>query len=220
MAKFTTESRRQRITELIERLEAGKDIQARDIALVLTPKQLRAYEGRWAEQQQLRAEPLPSPIARYQRMLHRALMWEGRAEQFGGRTQNAPLKQRQQRKSQQVKLDNKADSLCEDAAEHLREALSEDPSLRMWLDRDVERDSNGHIHIDIQDMPRVITSRSYSNEQRDRGLAVVGKQGKRGCKLDALRAALVELDDADGKGALSKTQQSELAAKLAKLKRS
>ncbi len=220
MAKFTAQSRPQRITELIKRLEAGKDIQARDLALVLTPRQLRAYEQHWAEQRQLRKESLPDDIACYQSMLHRALMWEGRAEQFSGRTQNAPLEKRYLRSLQQKKLNKKADGLCEAAAEHLREALIEDRSLHAWLDRDLEHDSDGDIHIDIQDMPRVITSRSFNNQVHDDGLALVGKQTKRECKLDALRAALFDLDSGGGKSALNDVQRNELAGKLALLRRS
>ena len=45
MAKFTADSRAQRIKQLIARLEAGKDIQARDLALVLTTAQLDSSDN-------------------------------------------------------------------------------------------------------------------------------------------------------------------------------
>ncbi len=182
MAKFTADSRAQRIKQLIARLEAGKDIQARDLALVLTKAQLDSYEQRWAEQRRLRTESLPAEIAQYQRMLHRALMWEGRAEQFGGRTCNMPAKLGAKRRAQQKKLSNKSESLMEDAAEHLREELVRDPQVQIWLDRAIERSADGDYLIDTMDMPRVITSRSRENNMLGQGLAVIGKQSKRECK--------------------------------------
>jgi len=217
MAKFTADSRAQRIKELIARLEAGKDIQARDLALVLTKAQVKSYEQRWVEQRRLRTEPLPAEIAQYQRMLHRALMWEGRAEQFGGRTCNMPAKLGIKRGAQQKKLSNKSESLMEDAAEHLREELVRDPQLQMWLDRAVERSADGDYLIDTMDMPRVITSRSRENKMLGRGLAVFGKQSKRECKLDTLREALGDLEAAAGKDS-AQSQKQLLAERLAALR--
>ena len=217
MAKYTAKSRKQRIETLIARLESGRDIQARDLKLVLTSEQLQEYKTLWAEQKQIRNEPLPSGLARYQKMLHRALMWEGRAEQFGGRTVNGPIKGRVRRSQQQNKLNNKSDGLMEDAAEHLREELFANPSLHAWLDRSVECGSDGDIHIDIQDMPRVITSRSSSNAVRHEGLAVMGKVTKRECKLQILRTALAGMDGSNADA--GQKFAGELAAKLAALRR-
>lgn len=216
MAKFSTDSRRKRITQLIATLEAGKNIQARDLALVLTKAKLDAYQQRWAEQRRLRTESLPAELARYQRMLHRALMWEGRAEQFGGRTANMPAKLGAKRRAQQKKLSDKSESLMEDAAEHLREELVRDPALQMWLDRGVDRTVDGDYVIDTQNMPRVITSRSRENNMLGQGLAVFGKQSKRQCKLDALREALGDLESAAGKDTAQSRQQF-LAERLAAL---
>ena len=214
MAKYTAKSRKQRIETLIARLESGRDVHARDLELVLTPEQLKAYKARRSEQKQIREEPLPQEIADYQKMLHRARMWEGRAEQFGGRTANGRMKNGVKRSEQQVKLNNKSDSLMEAAAEHLREALAIDPTLRIWLDRDVTQDSDGEIHIDIQDMPRVITSRSYDNALRGYGReSALGKTNIRECKTEALQAALAAMDTSQSKVA------DNLAAKLAALRR-
>lgn len=217
MAKFTADSRAQRIKQLIARLEAGKDIQARDLALVLTKAQLDSYEQRWAEQRRLRTESLPAEIAQYQRMLHRALMWEGRAEQFGGRTCNMPAKLGAKRRAQQKKLSNKSESLMEDAAEHLREELVRDSQVQMWLDRAIERSADGDYLIDTMDMPRVITSRSRENNMLGQGLAVIGKQSKRECKLDALREALGDLEAAARKDS-AQSHKRLLAERLAALR--
>jgi hypothetical protein len=216
MAKFNAKTRVQRVKELIARLESGEDIQARDLALVLTPDQLRDYKRAWSEQRELRQQPLPEPIQRYQKMLHRALMWEGRAEQFADRTHNGRRRHRTDRNKQQIKLNHKSDGLMEAAADHLRDELFINPSIAVWLDRGVERMGDGDISIDIMDMPRVITSRSLDNMGRENVAGAMGKLSKRECKLATLRGALAALDrDPDQERA----QAQALAAKLAQLKK-
>ena len=179
-----TPSRLKRIQKRLDQLRQGKDVQARDMQTALTSEQYAAMEASWAEQLKLRKPEKPEQIVRYEASLNKALLLDGRHEQVSGRT--VKTKRLMQNRSEKEKaLGSKADSAFEDALEYLREILDEDPSLRVWIDRDVGLDSA--VDINAGAMPRVITSRSTENYGSV--ASIFGHKTRMQIKIEALEMA-------------------------------
>lgn len=70
-----------------------------------------------------------------------------------------PLK-RKGKKTAAYKLDNKCESLCEDALETLHEIVTADPSLQLWFDRELDFAHGSLIDASLGNLPRLVTSRS------------------------------------------------------------
>jgi len=82
MPKYSKHSLRDRLATLIQRLESGKTVQARDVELALTQEQLAAMQAEWLKQQQLRKPTKPQSIADYEKALKSAAMWQGRLQAY------------------------------------------------------------------------------------------------------------------------------------------
>ena len=84
MPKYSKHSLRDRLATLIQRLESGKAVQARDVELALTQEQHAAMQAEWLKQQQLRKPSKPQSITAYEKALKSAAMWQGRLDACNG----------------------------------------------------------------------------------------------------------------------------------------
>lgn len=178
MPKLNPTTTKSRIGELIARLEAGDDVQARDIKTVLTAEQWQRYQADWLQQRDHRDIDKPHEITAYEKLLSKALMAYGRWDSYCQRRDaKAGVKQA---------LEIKQLAAFERAAEHLRECYKNNMGMLVWFDRSLEHDS---YSIDPDGMPRVVTSRSLSNLSS----GAVFIRTKRDIKLEALQHALGEM---------------------------
>lgn len=188
MPALSLQARAERIEELINRLRSNKSVQARDINTVLSQKQRRAMEYAWNEQKELRKEEKPTDLLKYEKKLREALLWYGKADQSSA-VRN-PRSYRQNR-TRSENFESKAVSAFEDALECLQDILDRDPSLRFWLDRDIDFSPEGQLSLDPDGMPRVITSRSRENKSSPK--EAFGWKSKSEIKIEALESALNDL---------------------------
>ena len=224
MAKYSAHTKLARMATLIAKIEQGKNVQARDIALVLSDAQLQALELDWQEQKKLRKPAKPYEVIEYEKKLGAALLMAGRHEQLSDKRQlkgTALQKRIQKRKD----MSSKAESLFEDALEHLQEAFAVDPSIQIWFDRALDFDAgvDSDLYATAGGMPMVITSRSRDNQSSVKN--TFGLKTKREVQLDALRLAHKQLTaelmtDEQKQEAAEKelAQQKALEAKLRALK--
>jgi len=216
MPRFSAETRILRIESLINRLKSGHEVSLRDFTLALSLKQRKAYKALWKEQKDIRdyLKNKPAEITEYERKLNKALLANGRYEAYVG-----PKHTHDER----IKLKNlgiKAESLFEDALENFEELLSFDPSLRIWFDRDIVFGVHGTVGTTPEQMPRVITSKSYENLNKDGARNNFGLKTKSEIKIDVLEQTLAEfkLDMAsDDEQVKTKQVEQEQSLKLKEL---
>jgi hypothetical protein len=219
MPVVTPENKRKRIEALIARLEAGNSVQARDVNLVLTDKQIKAMDDAWAKQKELRNPTKPKAIVQYEKLLKQAVMLHGRYEKY--EITAAKTDAIVDRKIKKAELHDKTALALKEAQDSLLDAISKQSNLVEWFDRKVEL--NGvDIGIVHELLPRLITSRSETK--------LVGLKDQQSYKtitenkLDALRSALVEVDadiaQTDASNKLTEEQSILLRKKLAALKKS
>lgn len=224
MPKYSAQTKISRIATLIAKIEQGQNVQARDIALVLSFAQLRVVELEWQEQKKLRKPTKPGEVIEYEKKLGAALLMAGRHEQLSDKRQLkgvALLKRIQKRKD----MSSKAESLFEDALEYLQEVFAVDPSIQIWFDRVLDFDAgvDSDLYATAGGMPMVITSRSRDNQSSVKN--TFGLKTKRELQLDALRLAHEQLTaelmtDEQRQVVAEKelAQQKALKAKLSALK--
>ena len=190
MPKYSAQSKLARIATLIAKIEQGQNVQARDIALVLSDSQLEALELDWQEQKKLRKPAKPDEVIEYEKKLGAALLMAGRHEQLSDKRQlkgTALQKRIQKRKD----MSSKAESLFEDALEYLQEVFIVDPTIQIWFDRPLYFGSETNLYESAGGMPMVITSRSGDNQSSVKN--TFGLKTKREVQLDALRQAQAQL---------------------------
>jgi hypothetical protein len=185
-----TQKKINRINKYLEKLRNNQDVQLRDIKSVLTARQYSSMEANWSEQIQIRKPEKPQEITRYDQLLSKALLLDGRHEQVSGRVVKSKRLMRDRNEKEKV-LGSKADSAFEDALEHLYEILTDDPSLRIWFDRDIGPDSE--VDINAGAMPRVVTSRSAENQGDVANF--FGHKTRMQIKIEALEMASLEFQN-------------------------
>lgn len=209
MHSHTDQTREARIRVLIQRLESGTDVQARDLKIALGLDGYREYQQRWRSQRELRTMEKPSDVIEYEALLKKALLAYAKFEKFSGRTSaRSNLVINRSEKVQELR--NAADTAFERALEFLSEAAHRDPSIQFWFDRNLDFTAGSEPSTDPVGMPRVVTSRSAerlaSKEER------FGIQTKREVKIEALRDALL---DKERKGHDDLAQQARMKKLLA-----
>ncbi len=178
--------RKIRLSELIERINAGTDVAARDMKLVLLDEQYSAFQSEWASQLEQRSylRDKPAVVVEYEERLKAAQFAYSRAEGYSGSTKRKPVKGRDGLFTHQ-RFYRKAESLFGGLMEYLTEQLEIDPSLQIWFDRQVE---DFYVGLSPDAMPRVVTSRSTD---RTGAAGIAGTLvSKRNLKLDFLVMAL------------------------------
>lgn len=183
----TVEKRLAKLKGLLGRLQAGQNVQNRDLRTWLSAEAYEQFEAEWAEQKELRVElsDKPEVVREYEELLRTATFWHNRAVAAEARGQAA-----------HGKLDDRATDFYERALERLEESVRTDPSLHVWFDRDLDFSAGSELQANAGSMPIVVTSRSADN--RGGGLATV-KQTKQQVKLAAVEREIWNLQaDSDG----------------------
>jgi len=209
MHSHTDQTREARIRLLIQRLESGTDVQARDLKIVLGLDGYKEYQQRWRSQRELRTTQKPSDVIEYEALLKKALLAYAKFEKFSGRT-SARSNLVINRSEKVRELRDAADTAFERTLEFLSEAVHRDPSIQVWFDRNLDFTAGSEPSTDPVGIPRVVTSRSAerlaSKEER------FGIQTKREVKIEALRDALM---DKERKGNDDLAQQARMKKLLA-----
>jgi hypothetical protein len=216
MPKFSLHTKRDRLKKLIQRLEAGQAVQARDLDLVLTAAQKTAMEAEWQKQLALRKPVKPKSVREYEQALKSAAMWQGRLEAYKA-SEPTTYKVFVDRAAKQKEMELKVMAELVNAKQLLRDISELDTST--WLDR--EFSSKAISAMTLDSMPRSITSRSSANQVKSQAKQKLGIKSITEVKLAALRLALQETNAEIEKewGSLQSTQEqtqklSELLARL------
>jgi hypothetical protein len=178
-------------------------VQNRQLRTWLAEDAYRRFADYWENTTELRKTLLskPSDLVEYEARLKKAIMLYNRAE-TASRRRNPTSK----------RLHEKAQAAFEKALLWLEEAIGQDPSLTMWLDRHCDFSANGDLSLDPVGMPRVITSRSLDNQSS--GVSAMVKS-KRDCKIAAIEDEIDLI-----KNPPQQTEGEKLAELFRNLKRS
>ena len=185
MPRTSNTDKIQRLKELIARLNGGQEVALRDFTIATNLQHRKAFKTLWQEQIEIRRQlkNKPKAITEYEKKLKMALLANGRYEALDSRKAS----------SKQRKMGVKAEGLFEGAIECLSELLAEDENYRQWFDRDIVFGAYGNIDINPEQMPRVITSKSFDNLSKDGARNNFGLKTKDELKIKILEQALAEL---------------------------
>jgi hypothetical protein len=217
MPKYSKHSLRDRLATLIQRLESGKTVQARDVELALTQEQLAVMQAEWLKQQQLRKPTKPQSIADYEKALKSAAMWQGRLQAYKA-SKPTTYKVFVDREAKQKEMELKVLAELVKAKQQLRVIDKSDAST--WLDREFSASAISTMGLDS--MPRSVTSRSSANQVKSQAKQKLGIKSITEVKLAALRLALqdanAEIEKEWGSQISTEEQTQKLKELLAKLK--
>jgi hypothetical protein len=140
-------------------LKRGENVQNRQLQTWLTEHEYSQIEAEWQEQRELREElkDKPSDLKRYEDNLRKAIMMRNRADAY----------HRKGKKAVAYKLNNKCESLCENALEILQEIVAADASLQIWFDRHLDFGHGSLIDASLGNLPCLVTSRSIEKQNGD-----------------------------------------------------
>jgi hypothetical protein len=212
MPKYSKHSLRDRLATLIQRLESGKAVQARDVELALTKEQHAAMQAEWMKQQQLRKPSKPQSITAYEKALKSAAMWQGRLDAYQA---SKPTTYRVfvDREAKQKEMELKVLAELANAKQLLRDIGELD--VHTWLDREFSATAISAMALDS--MPRSITSRSSANQVKSQAKQKLGIKSITEVKLAAMRLALQEANAEIEKEWGSQTSTQEQTQKLSEL---
>lgn len=199
-----------KIEDLLRRLHNGEDVPVRNIENALKgafgESGKSRYDDAWENEGSYRkslTEYSPE-LKEYDDLLKKARMLDNRAEGINIKKASKGFKSNGQRA---IEMGRKAEAAYERALERLEELLRADPSLRTYLDREVDFDTHGRSPSpDFDSVPRIKTSRSRENQ-----LGLPPKRKKREVKIDVLESALEELSGD------CRTMSEEAARRMKKL---
>jgi len=212
MPKFSLHSKRDRLAKLIQRLEAGQAVQARDVDLVLTDVQKAVMESEWQKQLALRKPVKPDSVREYEQTLKTASMWQGRLDAYKA-SQPTTYKVFVDRAAKQLEHEQKVQHELEHAKSLLKVVSSAEAAA--WLDRAIP--AKQVQQMSLEQMPRSITSRSKANQAKDSVKTNMGIKSINGIKLDALRQALVQVNKEIATESASQQLTPEQTTKLKQL---
>ena len=177
-------------------LKGGKDVPAQQMRSLLLPDEHALYEHAWREQRELRQEAKlkPEPIVEYERRLNDATFAYSKADAHSASGRSDTAKP----------MFDKSATKFERLWEYLAENIAGDHGLEVWFDRPVRYEHNDSTSLTPNGMPQVVTSKSHRNRS---GGFLGGMRSKKQVKLDAIEAAIFDLNrDPDA--------EAELAAKI------
>lgn len=182
MAK--AEKREAKLRGFLAKLEAGQNVQNRDLETWLGADYAGTIDGAWEVQLDLRKEFLEKPVAivEYDELFRAARILENRAEGYSRRGNH---------KQAQI-FHAKAEVAFERLLERYVEITAADFSLHGWFDRVPDFTVGNKPSLCAETMPQVRTSRSLNNKSG--GIGAV--ESKRDVKISVLRGALREIEDA------------------------
>jgi hypothetical protein len=165
----------ERINVLIERLENGRTVTRRSLQRVLGESGLQKIESEWVLELKCRTYK-PKEIVEYSSRVRKGLI-------------HYALGEKQSFKGESYKAKHsiyKADSILEDAIEYLRDVVSLNSGLRMWIDRDVS------VVADIEYCPEGIPRPIWSNSNY-KNRSLLPKVTKKDIARDLLETELENL---------------------------
>ena len=213
MPKFSLQSKRDRLIKLIQRVENGQTVQARDVDLVLTAEQKAVMESEWEKQLALRKPVKPDSVREYEQALKSTAMWQGRLDAYKA-SQPTTYKVFVDRAAKQLEHEQKVQHELEHAKSLLKSVSSSDAAA--WLDRGAV-EAKQLPKMGLEQMPRSITSRSKANQAKDSVKTNMGIKSINEIKLDALRQALVQVNKEIATESASQQLTSEQSIKLKQL---
>ena len=199
-------------TKIKQLLAKEGKISVRDLQNTLGDDGVNEYESLWQIEVDKKDyfKNKPSAIAEYEAMIKKANFANNRAD---GIKLSARSKLDFNGNNSKTRLRTDAEKLYEKALERLEELVNEDSSLREWFDRELDFTTSGTLSIDVQGMPRVVTSRG--NKLTSGAASAVSKAQ---IKRDVLENAL-ELGKVGLVGALGKEDEAKLKVMMADLKK-
>lgn len=200
MPSFTTIERIERTEQRISELTAGKEVDAKHIAVLLNKERQQEFAAEWRRQQKLRLVKKPVALSEYE-ILHKqasAVLARCIASATRAKTDQATV----------FKLQTKCITTIERAQAEIAKQIKKRAALTEWLDREVavmlpviELDdanqkaiklNNGVLNDGYERLPILITIKNHrrqvTQEQR------FGWQTKRDIRLRLLRETLTELN--------------------------
>ena len=155
----TEQNRLAKLNLMLDKFRCRKNVQNRRLATWLTEEEYESFESDWESQQQIREglRDKPDELKRYEDKSKEAIMMRNRSDSY----------HRKGKKSAAYKLDNKCESLCEDALEILQEIVAADTSLQIWFDRNLDFGHGSLIDASLGNLPRLVTSRSIEKQHDD-----------------------------------------------------
>lgn len=194
-----------KIKKLIAKLDAKEDVSKRDLRNTIGLDGLKEYEELWEQEKERRSEfdKKPKVIKDYEAILKKADFANSRAD--GIRLNKRSTKDMRGRYSNE-RLRAQAESLYEDALIRVEEIVTEDKSLIVWFDRELDFTVNGKLGADYALVPRIITSRSST--KMSSGMLTV--RSKEDIKREVLELALYRQDLAE----MSEEDKVEIKGKL------
>jgi hypothetical protein len=159
--KLTAAEKRRlsKLEVIAAKLRRGENVQNRQLQTWLSQDEYEQVDVEWQEQLELREElkDKPTELKRYEDKLKEAIMMRNRSDAY----------HRKGKKAAAYKLDNKCESLCEDALEILQEIVAADASLQIWFDRHLDFEHGSLIDASLGNLPRLVTSRSIEKLSDD-----------------------------------------------------
>ena len=199
-------------TKIKQLLAKEGKISVRDLQNTLGDDGVNEYESLWQIEVDKKDyfNNKPSAVKEYEEMIKKADFANNRAD---GIKLSARSKLDFNGNNSKTRLRTDAEKLYEKALERLEELVNEDSSLREWFDRELDFTTSGTLSIDVQGMPRVVTSRG--NKLTSGAASAVSKaQIKRNVLENALELGKVGLV-----GALGKEDEAKLKVMMANLKK-
>jgi hypothetical protein len=153
------EKRLSKLEAIFSKLRRGENVQNRQLQTWLSDDEYEQLAAEWDTQKLFREElkDKPSELKRYEDKLKEAIMMRNRSDAY----------HRKGKKVAAYKLDNKCESLCEDALEILQEIVVADASLQIWFDRNLDFGHGSLIDASLGNLPRLVTSRSIEKLRDD-----------------------------------------------------
>ena len=145
---MNTDKKIKRIQTLLDHLNNETQVPLRELDALFSSAEMMEFHQLWAEEKAMDRVQKPPEIVRYGELLKTACMYYGKMEHYSsGRKKNISLSK---------KFSNKADSAFEKAIEYIRDMVSTDRELAIWLDRDVYKE----VGYSPAGAPRVIGSKN------------------------------------------------------------
>src|ERR1700733_1584296 len=178
--KSTVSKKRQRLENLLERLECDSEVSLRDFKNAISREDFQNYEP-MLKQRRTFAPTTGSGSAEYNRLFAKGMFFYNKGE---GAQKNAKLSS---------KYHSQAEKYFEMALEQLEADVHLDPSIAMDYDRSLDR---FNLSLSPVGMPRLRSSKSLDNQVSDSRLL-----DKRKVKIQVLKEAIVKAKSEEDKAA-------------------
>lgn len=170
------------LQDYLQRLKAGKTVQNRALKNRLTDEQFSMLQELYEEQKELRADIRSKPIEldSYNELVKQATFLHNRAESYSVRGNH----------EQARRFFAQFEVAAEKVFERYEELIAADISMQDWFDRTVESfEKQGQV-LNLEHIPRVVTSRS---QNAGSGGILSRKMSNREVKIYVIEMAINEL---------------------------